>query len=102
MPARSRPPAPASTSSITWSPATAPIQTSPAAWTRALSTSARRLNPDGAELALADKPKLIRSSTRPYPYDEEPIGGLVKEDMDGDGRMLMMRFPDPNGPWKAC
>jgi len=60
-----------------------------------------RLNPDGAELALADKPKLIRSSTRPYPYDEEPIGGLVKEDMDGDGRMLMMRFPDPNGPWKA-
>jgi murein tripeptide amidase MpaA len=61
-----------------------------------------RVNPDGAELALADKPKLIRSSTRPYPYDEEPIGGLVREDMDGDGRMLMMRIPDPNGPWKAC
>ena len=61
-----------------------------------------RVNPDGAELALADKPKLIRSSTRPYPYDEEPIGGLVREDMDGDGRMLMMRIQDPNGPWKAC
>jgi murein tripeptide amidase MpaA len=61
-----------------------------------------RVNPDGAELALADKPKLIRSSTRPYPYDEEPIGGLVREDIDGDGRMLMMRIPDPNGPWKAC
>ena len=74
--------------------------------TRCLDTRAfyvcPRLNPDGAELALADKPKLIRSSTRPYPYDEDPIGGLVKEDMDGDGRMLMMRFPDPNGPWKAC
>jgi murein tripeptide amidase MpaA len=60
-----------------------------------------RVNPDGAELALADKPKLIRSSTRPYPYDEEPIGGLVREDMDGDGRMLQMRISDPNGPWKA-
>ena len=60
-----------------------------------------RVNPDGAELALADKPRLIRSSTRPYPFDEDPIGGLVREDMDGDGRMLMMRIPDPNGPWKA-
>jgi len=61
-----------------------------------------RVNPDGAELALADKPRVVRSSTRPYPHDEEPIGGLVREDMDGDGRMLMMRIPDPNGPWKAC
>jgi murein tripeptide amidase MpaA len=60
-----------------------------------------RVNPDGAEWALADQPKIIRSSTRPYPYDEEPIGGLVREDMDGDGRMLTMRIPDPNGPWKA-
>jgi murein tripeptide amidase MpaA len=61
-----------------------------------------RVNPDGAELALADRPRLVRSSTRPYPYDEEPIGGLVREDMDGDGRMLMMRLPDPNGPWRVC
>ncbi|HSJ52919.1 MAG TPA: M14 family metallopeptidase, partial [Anaerolineae bacterium] len=59
-----------------------------------------RVNPDGAELALADPPKIVRSSTRPYPYDEEPIGGLIREDMDGDGRILMMRVPDPNGPWK--
>src|SRR5262245_40899111 len=28
-----------------------------------------RLNPDGAEWALAEAPRLIRSSTRPYPYD---------------------------------
>jgi murein tripeptide amidase MpaA len=74
--------------------------------TRCLDTRAfyicPRVNPDGAEWALADEPKIIRSSTRPYPYDEEPIGGLVKEDVDGDGRMLMMRLPDPNGPWKAC
>ncbi|MCD6287180.1 MAG: carboxypeptidase, partial [Anaerolineae bacterium] len=52
--------------------------------------------------ALADKPRYIRSSTRPYPYDEEPIGGLVVEDIDGDGRMLTMRVADPNGAWKIC
>ena len=73
--------------------------------TRCLDTRAfyvcPRVNPDGAELALADRPKIVRSSTRPYPYDEEPIGGLIREDMDGDGRILMMRVPDPNGPWKA-
>ena len=74
--------------------------------TRCLDTRAfyvcPRVNPDGAELALADKPRLIRSSTRPYPYDEDPLGGLVMEDVDGDGRILMMRIPDPNGSWKAC
>ena len=45
-----------------------------------------RLNPDGAELALADKPRFIRSSTRPYPHDEQPVDGLNVEDIDGDGR----------------
>ncbi len=59
-----------------------------------------RVNPDGAELALADRPKVIRSSTRPYPFDEDPLGGLISEDLDGDGRILMMRFPDSNGEWK--
>ncbi len=59
-----------------------------------------RVNPDGAEWALADHPKIIRSSTRPYPYDEEPLNGLSYEDADGDGRMLYMRIPDPNGRWK--
>ncbi len=61
---------------------------------------APRLNPDGAELALADKPRHIRSSTRPYPFDEEPVEGLTIEDVDGDGRMLSMRIPDPHGPYK--
>jgi murein tripeptide amidase MpaA len=74
--------------------------------TRALDSRAfyicPRVNPDGAEWALADKPRYIRSSTRPYPYDEEPLGGLVVEDIDGDGRMLTMRIPDPNGAWKVC
>jgi murein tripeptide amidase MpaA len=59
-----------------------------------------RLNPDGAELALADRPRHIRSSTRPYPFDEEPVEGLNVEDIDGDGRILSMRVPDPHGPWK--
>jgi murein tripeptide amidase MpaA len=38
-----------------------------------------RLNPDGAELALADKPRHIRSSTRRYPFDEEPVEGLTSK-----------------------
>lgn len=73
--------------------------------TRCLDTRAfyvcPRVNPDGAELALADKPKIIRSSTRPYPYNEEALEGLVQEDMDGDGRILQMRIEDPNGMWKT-
>jgi murein tripeptide amidase MpaA len=73
--------------------------------TRALDTRAfyvcPRINPDGAEWALADHPRWVRSSTRPYPYDEEPPEGLVVEDIDGDGRILQMRIEDPNGLWKA-
>jgi murein tripeptide amidase MpaA len=60
-----------------------------------------RLNPDGAELALADKPRHIRSSTRRYPFDEEHVEGLTVEDIDGDGRVLMMRVQDANGPYKC-
>ena len=59
-----------------------------------------RLNPDGAELALSDRPRHIRSSTRPYPWDEDPVDGLTVEDVDGDGRILSMRIPDPHGPYK--
>jgi murein tripeptide amidase MpaA len=60
-----------------------------------------RLNPDGAELALADRPRHIRSSTRAYPFDETPVDGLTMEDVDGDGRILQMRIADPHGGWKA-
>jgi len=60
-----------------------------------------RINPDGAEWALADKPRFIRSSTRAYPYDEDAIEGLNVEDIDADGRILTMRVRDPNGPYKA-
>ncbi|PJF29005.1 MAG: carboxypeptidase, partial [Phototrophicales bacterium] len=72
--------------------------------TRALDTRVfyicPRVNPDGAELALADKPRYIRSSTKWYPYPEADIEGFINEDMDGDGRLLMMRIKDPNGNWK--
>ena len=59
-----------------------------------------RINPDGAEWSMAEKPKYVRSSTRRYPYDEEPVEGLVAEDVDNDGNILQMRIADPNGPWK--
>ncbi|QYK54557.1 MAG: hypothetical protein KF824_06550 [Fimbriimonadaceae bacterium] len=58
-----------------------------------------RLNPDGAEWALADTPRHIRSSTRPYPFDEEDPYGLERVDIDGDGRILTMRVPDSSGRW---
>lgn len=60
-----------------------------------------RMNPDGAEWALRDTPKIIRSSTRAYPYDEDEEEGLDIEDVDGDGRILSMRIADPNGNWKC-
>ncbi len=74
--------------------------------TRAVDTRAfyivPRVNPDGAEWALADKPKMIRSSTRPYPYQDDATDGLVwGEDIDGDGRILQMRVFDLNGAWKV-
>ena len=58
-----------------------------------------RLNPDGAGWAMADQPKFVRSGVRPYPY-EEKMDGLHSQDIDGDGRILSMRIPDPNGEWK--
>jgi len=61
-----------------------------------------RLNPDGAEWALEDVPRIIRSSTRPYPYDEDDYYGIERQDIDGDGRILSIRYPDPNGPWKIA
>lgn len=73
--------------------------------TRALDTRAfyviPRLNPDGAEWALADSPRYIRSSTRPWPRTDQQ-DGLISSDVDGDGRILSMRIEDPNGTWKVA
>ncbi|MGH2751142.1 MAG: M14 family metallopeptidase [Actinomycetota bacterium] len=72
--------------------------------TRALDTRTfyivPRLNPDGAEIALSDQPRYIRSSVRPYPRTDQ-LDGLHEEDVDGDGRILLMRIPDPHGSWKT-
>lgn len=59
-----------------------------------------RLNPDGAELYLDERHRRVRSSTRLYPL-AEPRDGLHESDIDQDGRVLVMRVPDPNGPWVA-
>ena len=58
-----------------------------------------RVNPDGAEHYLTTG-RYVRSSMRPYPFDEEHIEGLEKGDIDGDGRQLQMRVSDPDGAWK--
>jgi murein tripeptide amidase MpaA len=72
--------------------------------TRALETRCfyvvPRLNPDGVELALSDPPRYVRSSVRAWPRTDEQ-DGLVREDVDGDGRVLTMRIPDSNGNWTA-
>ena len=61
-----------------------------------------RVNPDGAELALADHPRLLRSSVRRWPWHDGHVPpGLDEGDVDGDGRILTMRVPDPNGAWRA-
>jgi murein tripeptide amidase MpaA len=70
--------------------------------TRALDTRTfyvvPRLNPDGAELGLKEG-RFIRSSVRPYPRDQVD-DGLQLQDVDGDGRVLVMRKEDPNGAWR--
>jgi hypothetical protein len=61
-----------------------------------------RVNPDGAEWALADRPRFRRSSVRPWPFDDaHRWPGLHEEDVDGDGRILQMRLPDPDGAWTS-
>ncbi|HVM09471.1 MAG TPA: M14 family metallopeptidase [Acidimicrobiales bacterium] len=59
-----------------------------------------RMGPDGAELAMAERPRYVRSSARPYPLTDQQ-DGLIAQDMDGDGRILMMRIEDANGTWKT-
>ncbi len=57
-----------------------------------------RVNPDGAELALADSPRFLRSSTKRWPRTD-PLPGLERSDVDGNGRLLQMRLADDNGAW---
>ncbi len=62
-----------------------------------------RINPDGAELYLTS-PYTLRSSVRPFPNyrkDEDPAG-LHAEDVNNDGKILLMRMrDDKRGAWKV-
>lgn len=57
------------------------------------------VNPDGRAISV-DTPENHRWNVRPVDEDGD---GLVDEDppedLDGDGRILQMRFADPNGAW---
>lgn len=58
-----------------------------------------RVSVDGAEFHLTT-PYWVRSAARLYPWAEEPPG-WAEEDVDGDGRILLMRVPDPElGEWR--
>lgn len=58
-----------------------------------------RIAVDGADICLTT-PEGMRSSIRPYPYEEEQPG-LYPDDINGDGVILSMRMEDPCGSWKA-
>ncbi len=59
-----------------------------------------RVNPDGVEDALADRPLYHRSSVRPWPWRDGHVWpGLSMQDIDGDGSVRTMRIADPNGAW---
>jgi murein tripeptide amidase MpaA len=57
-----------------------------------------RISVDGAEMYLTT-PHMLRSSTRRYPFSEDREG-LYAEDVDGDGLILQMRFPNPDGAFR--
>ena len=54
-----------------------------------------RIAVDGAELYLTT-PTRLRSSPHVYPYSAPP-DGFVEEDINGDGRILLMRIPAADG-----
>lgn len=57
-----------------------------------------RITMDGSEYYLTT-PNSVRSAPRPYPQTE-PADGLTPQDIDGNGLILQMRYPDPWGEWK--
>ena len=55
-----------------------------------------RITPDGAETYLTT-PYTLRSVDRDYLPEK---GGMMDEDLDGDGAVRAMRIPTPYGAWK--
>lgn len=72
--------------------------------TRVLDTSTVYVIPclsvDGAEYYLTT-PNMVRSSPLPYPEELPATEGLLPQDIDGDGRIRIMRKQDPLGEWKV-
>lgn len=58
-----------------------------------------RIAVDGVEFYLTT-PYYLRSSPKLYPVAEE-LPGLHPQDLNGDGMILQMRIPHPDGDWKA-
>ena len=58
-----------------------------------------RVNPDGAEISMTTPYQTVGNGHY-LPWEEQPKG-LHLEDIDGDGRILQMRVPDPKGEWKV-
>lgn len=59
-----------------------------------------RITVDGSDYYL-HTPYMLRSSMRPWPDEVDERKGLVPEDVDGNGKILTMRIPDPDGAWKV-
>ncbi len=60
-----------------------------------------KFNPDGSDLALIDD-QFLRSTPHPFDDDEDGIADEdPPEDLDGDGWITQIRFPDPDGMWVA-
>lgn len=58
-----------------------------------------RISPDGSEYYLTTA-GMCRSLDQMFPY-ENLLPGLHEEDVDGDGKICMMRVKSPCGAWKA-
>ncbi|HYF75629.1 MAG TPA: M14 family metallopeptidase [Symbiobacteriaceae bacterium] len=58
-----------------------------------------RLSVDGTEWYF-DQPQMLRSTPLMWPSPEEPEG-LRPEDINGDGKILLMRIKHPEGEWKV-
>jgi hypothetical protein len=59
-----------------------------------------KFNPDGSDLVL-NEDQWIRSTVRPLDENEDGIPDSDPPvDLDGDGRILQMRVPDPEGEWR--
>ena len=60
---------------------------------------APNINPDGAEYSMTTPYNHVGNGHY-LPWDFQPAKGLYPADVDGDGYILQMRYPDPAGEWK--